>query len=215
MQCNRLWLGLIGLAIFGGQSAEAQLFPNMWIRRQRPDPSSESPIYKMNRDQFYGLHPTEWRRFPTGWGLTNPEAINRDEMAASVVKEARLKGELSLSQTNEIVKLNKQDQKSALKHIQELPVREIKKFVKLAKAQGVQEAISATPNVPFQKEFQEIDMGLKKLIKKFKQFQMEGIDVASFPDETQELFGELMKFSDADNFSSHSRDEDRDMDSLQ
>ena len=78
MQRNRLWLGLIGLAIFGGQSAEAQLFPNMWIRRQRPDPSSESPIYKMNRDQFYGLHPTEWRRFPTGWGLTNPEAINRD-----------------------------------------------------------------------------------------------------------------------------------------
>ena len=33
MQRNRLWLGLIGLAIFGGQSAEAQLFPNMWIRR--------------------------------------------------------------------------------------------------------------------------------------------------------------------------------------
>lgn len=89
MQRNRLWLGLIGLAIFGGQSAEAQLFPNMWIRRQRPDPSSESPIYKMNRDQFYGLHPTEWRRFPTGWGLTNPEAINRDELMQQVSKEVK------------------------------------------------------------------------------------------------------------------------------
>ena len=51
------------------------------------------------------------------------EAINRDEMAASSVKDARLKGELSLSQTNEIVRLNKEDQKAALEHIKELPVR--------------------------------------------------------------------------------------------
>ncbi len=141
------------------------------------------------------------------------EAINRDEMACAVVKEARLKGELSLSQTNEIIKLSKTDQKTAMKHIQELPVREIKKFVKIAKAQGVEEAISATPNLPFQKEFQEIDMGLKKLIKKMKQLQLEGIDLGSFPDETQELFGELVKFSDEKHFSHQSND--RELDSLQ
>nr|MBA2405619.1 hypothetical protein [Bdellovibrionales bacterium] len=135
------------------------------------------------------------------------------EMASAVVKEARLKGELSLSQTNEIIKLSKTDQKTAMKHIQELPVREIKKFVKIAKAQGVEQAITATPNLPFQKEFQEIDMGLKKLIKKMKQLQLEGIDLASFPDETQELFGELIKFSDENHFSHQS--EDRELDSLQ
>ena len=143
------------------------------------------------------------------------EAINRDEMASSVVKEARLNGELSLSQTNEIVKLNKEDQKVAMKHIQELPVREIKKFVKIAKAEGVQKAINATPNLPFQKEYLEIDSGLKKLIKKFKQLQLEGIEMSDMPSETQDLFGELMKFSDGDNFSSRSRDEDMEMDSIQ
>ncbi len=143
------------------------------------------------------------------------EAINRDEMASGVVKEARLKGELSLSQTNEIVKLNKEDQKKVISHLKDLPVREIKKFVKIAKTQGVDEAITATPNLPHQKEFQEIDMGLKKLIKKFKQLQIEGIEISSFPEETQELFGELVKFSDEDNFPSHHRDQELEMDSLQ
>jgi ParB family chromosome partitioning protein len=144
------------------------------------------------------------------------EAINRDEMASSVVKEARLNGELSLSQTNEIVKLSKDDQKVAMKHIQELPVREIKKFVKIAKAEGVQKAINATPNLPFQKEYMEIDSNLKKLVKKLKQLQLEGIELTDMPDETQELFGELMKFSDGDSFSSRSnREDDMDMDSMQ
>jgi ParB family chromosome partitioning protein len=130
------------------------------------------------------------------------EAINRDEMAASSVKDARLKGELSLSQTNEIVRLNKEDQKAALEHIKELPVREIKKFVKIANAEGVQKAIKATPNLPNQKEFLEIDMGLKKLIKKFKQLQIEGIELSEFPEETQELFGDLVKYADEENFVS-------------
>ncbi len=141
------------------------------------------------------------------------EAINRDEMASSVVKEARLNGELSLSQTNEIIKLSKSDQNSAMKHIQELPVREIKKFVKIAKDQGVERAIKSMPNQPFQKDFLEIDSALKKLIKKFKQLQLEGIEVSSFPDETQDLFSQLMKYSDDEHFSTHSVE--RELDSLQ
>lgn len=143
------------------------------------------------------------------------EAINRDEMAASVVKEARLKGELSLSQTNEIVKLNKEDQKKVISHLKDLPVREIKKFVKIAKTQGVEEAITATPNLPHQKEFLEIDMGLKKLIKKFKQLQIEGIEISNFPEETQELFNELVKFSDEESLPTYQRDQEHEMDSLQ
>lgn len=142
------------------------------------------------------------------------EAINRDEMASSVVKEARKNGELSLSQTNEIVKLNKEEQDEAIEHLKELPVREIKKFVKIAKVQGVDKAIAATPNLPHQKEFQEIDMGLKKLIKKFKQLQIEGIEVSDFPEETQELFGDLVKFSDGSYMGSNN-DDDMEMDSIQ
>ena len=142
------------------------------------------------------------------------EAINRDEMAAPVVKEARKNGELSLSQTNEIVKLNKDEQLAAIEHIKELPVRDIKKFVKIAKSQGVHQAISATPNLPYQKEFQEIDMGLKKLIKKLKQLQIEGIDISDLPLETQALFENLVTFSTGSNYS-HSSQDNNDRDSLQ
>ncbi len=142
------------------------------------------------------------------------EAINRDEMAAPVVKEARRNGELSLSQTNEIVKLDKKDQLEAIDHIKELPVREIKKFIKVAKAQGVKEAIKATPNLPYQKEIQEIDMSLKKLIKKMKQLELEGMELSSFPESTQELFQDLMKFSQFDGYSS-SKEDSQEYDSLQ
>lgn len=133
------------------------------------------------------------------------EAINRDEMAASVVKEARKNGELSLSQTNEIVKLNKEEQEEAIEHVKELPVREIKKFVKIAKAQGIHKAIAATPNDPNQREFQEIDQALKKIIKKFKQLQIEGIEVTDFPEETQDLYNELVGFA-SDSYSPVGRD---------
>lgn len=119
------------------------------------------------------------------------EAINRDEMASPVVKEARKNGELSLSQTNEIVKLKKEEQEEAISHIKELPVREIKKFVKLAKTHGVQEAIMATPAQPNQKDFQEIDSALKKAIKKIQQLRIEGMDVEDFPEETQKLLAGL------------------------
>lgn len=141
------------------------------------------------------------------------EAINRDEMAAPIVKEARKNGELSLSQTNEIVKLNKDEQLKAIDHIKELPVREIRKFVKMAKAHGVEEAIERTPNDPNMKEFMEIDSNLKKLIKKFKQLQIEGISFNDFPEETQKLFGELTSLTDESFMPVNGSD--MEMDSLQ
>ena len=128
------------------------------------------------------------------------EAINRDEMAASVVKEARKNGELSLSQTNELVKLKKEEQELAIDHIKEMPVREIRKFVKIAKVKGIEEAIGQTPNLPHQKEFLEIDQTLKKLIKKLKQLELEGINFEALPEETQGLFQDLMALSDTNSF---------------
>ena len=124
------------------------------------------------------------------------EAINRDEMASPVVKEARKNGELSLSQTNEIVKLKKEEQDLAIEHIKELPVREIKKFVKVAKVQGVEKAIHATPNLPHQKDYQEMNQALKKILKKIKQLKLEGIEVSDFPDETRELIEQMSEAMD-------------------
>lgn len=120
------------------------------------------------------------------------EAINRDEMASGVVKEARKNGELSVSQTNEIVRLSKEDQEEAIEHIKVMPVKDIKKFVKLAKAEGIDRAIAKTPVDPRQKEFQDFDGLLKKVIKKLKQFEIEGITSGELPDVTQDLLLDLM-----------------------
>lgn len=123
------------------------------------------------------------------------EAINRDEMASDAVKDARHAGELSISQTNEIVKLSKADQKKSLNHIKTLPVREIKSFVKLAKTQGVEEAMKNSPKLPHAREFNEIEMTLKRLQKKLKQLELEGIALEHFPLTTQKVFHEVMKFT--------------------
>ena len=128
------------------------------------------------------------------------EAINRDEMASKAVKEARKNGELSLSQTNEIVKLKKDEQQKSLAHLISLPVREIKKFVKIAKTQGVEEAIKETPSTPHAREFQEIEVTLKKLLKKLKQLDIEGIALSDLPSDTQTIFFEVMSFSGDEGF---------------
>jgi ParB family chromosome partitioning protein len=141
------------------------------------------------------------------------EAINRDEMASPIVKQARKNGELSLSQTNEIVKLKKDEQEVAIEHIKELPVREIKRFVKMAKTQGIQKAITETPSVPFLREFQDIDSSLKKLIKKMKQLKLEGIVTDNFPEETQKLIKELTDISSVRKH--YERESGYEMDSLQ
>lgn len=120
------------------------------------------------------------------------EAINRDEKAAPSVKEARKNGELSVSQTNEIVRLSRKDQEDAIDHIKEMPVKDIKKFVKIAKAEGVDRAIAKTPVDPRQKEYQDFDQLLKKVLKKLKQFELEGMTSGDLPDVTQDLLLELM-----------------------
>jgi len=143
------------------------------------------------------------------------QAIKRDELASSVVKEARRNGELSLSQTNEIVKLKKEDQSTALDHVKELPIREVKKFVKLAQSQGVAEAIKSTPHKPYQREFQEIDSSIKKILKKLKQLQLEGFEFSHFPEETQKLIQELQGLW-AETYSiGHSENQNWENDSLQ
>jgi ParB family chromosome partitioning protein len=119
------------------------------------------------------------------------EAINRDEFSSKEVKEARIKGELSIGQTNEIVKLKKEDQTKAIEHIKNLPIREIRKFVKTAKAEGINQAIGSTPQIPNQKDFQEIESLLKRLHKKMKQLQLEGIETLDYPQNILELMEEL------------------------
>lgn len=128
------------------------------------------------------------------------EAINRDEMASTDVKLARQKGELSISQTNEIVKLTKDEQKKSLAHIKTLPVKDIRKFVKEAKANGVEEALQGSRRSPHAREFNEIDLILKKLFKKLKQLEIEGITPEHFPSSLKSSFSNVIKLMDEEVF---------------
>jgi hypothetical protein len=56
--------------------AQAQLFPNQQIKRERVPCCQEDPVYGIYRRQYYGYFPTCWRRFPPGWGCPSPEAPN-------------------------------------------------------------------------------------------------------------------------------------------
>ncbi|WP_435010154.1 hypothetical protein P12x_001384 [Tundrisphaera lichenicola] len=71
----------IGLLFILPAMAEAQLFPNLSIRRQREPRAAEPPFYAQVRRDYYGYFPTCWSRFPEGWACPcpNPELPNAAE----------------------------------------------------------------------------------------------------------------------------------------
>lgn len=123
------------------------------------------------------------------------EAIRRDEAAGEEIKGARARGELSLSQTNELVKLEKKDQARALAAVKNRPVREIKKLVKLAKTKGIDQAIEEMPEEPHAREFREIETNLTKLCRLLKRYQLEGLDFDLMPAKTRALFNEFSELA--------------------
>ncbi len=54
--------------------AQAQLFPNRAIRRERPPCSSEPPFNAMVRKDYFGYYPTCWSKFPAGWACPCPNS---------------------------------------------------------------------------------------------------------------------------------------------
>lgn len=58
--------------------AQAQLFPNIYIQRERTPCPNEPPFYAHVRQNYYGYFPTCWRKFPQGWGCPcpNPEVVD-------------------------------------------------------------------------------------------------------------------------------------------
>ena len=65
-------VSLSGLA----HAQQSGLFPLHPIKRERVPCPNEDPVYKLYRYQYFGYHPTVWRRFPEGWGVPSPEAPN-------------------------------------------------------------------------------------------------------------------------------------------
>ena len=83
MQLSRKRIGKwswLGLALVMGlpSLADAQLFPNRTITRERQPCATEPPFYSTVRRNYYGYYPTCWSKFPDGWGCPcpNPELPN-------------------------------------------------------------------------------------------------------------------------------------------
>lgn len=67
-------LGVLATCLLATSAAEAQLFPNLPIRRERVPCPEELPVYGLYRNKYYGYYPTCWRQFAPGWGCPNHEA---------------------------------------------------------------------------------------------------------------------------------------------
>jgi hypothetical protein len=77
-----LVLAVLTLVVSLPELARAQqtgLFPNAPIRRQRVPCDQQDPIYNTIKYQYFGYHPTAWRRFPAGWGYPSPEKPDRQK----------------------------------------------------------------------------------------------------------------------------------------
>lgn len=97
-------------------------------------------------------------------------AIKRDALASEKVKQARIEGEVSASQVNEIIKLDEKDQEEILPFVKEKTVKEIRTIVDDAKTIGLMEAIKKDrEKVVLPKELKELlktATKMKKIISK-------------------------------------------------
>lgn len=69
------WVWAIAMIVGLPAIADAQLFPNLNVRRQRPACVQEPPFNAHVRRDYFGYYPTCWSRFPAGWACPcpNPE----------------------------------------------------------------------------------------------------------------------------------------------
>lgn len=103
-------------------------------------------------------------------------AIKRDELAAEAVKKARSMGELNASQTNEIIKLDKEEQEKILPLITDKTVKEAKKIIQAAKQGGVEAAVEETESmIPLPKEYVQLKSPLKRVNKNLSRILLEGL----------------------------------------
>lgn len=101
-------------------------------------------------------------------------AIKRDELASESVKQARSQGELNASQTNEIIRLDKDTQKEILPLIADKTVKEAKKIIKAAKVGGIDAAHEeAEQLIPLPKEYTLLKSPLKRINKNLSRILLE------------------------------------------
>ncbi len=106
------------------------------------------------------------------------QAIKRNVKSSDEVKAARGAGEVSASQVNEIIKLDKEEQKKVLPYIKDRPVKDVRKLVDSVKSKGLETAIkTALEKKHLPKEFTQLNVQVKKCNKMISKLVIENFDV--------------------------------------
>lgn len=90
-------------------------------------------------------------------------AIDREERASGKVKGLRAHGELNASQTNEIIKLSKEDQEHVVELVKDKSAKEVKDLVTNINKNGLQSAVNELVNSPgLPKEYKSLKTLLQR-----------------------------------------------------
>lgn len=117
-------------------------------------------------------------------------AIDREEKSSDTVKKLRNYGELNASQTNQIIRLKKDEQEKAAEYLKDKSAKEVREFVEKAKSKSVEEALlEAKLNPPLPKEYQSLKTLIKRTNKVLAKLLLE--DVAANSEEVSEILDQI------------------------
>lgn len=103
-------------------------------------------------------------------------AIDRDANSSKLVKELRAHGELSATQVNELIKLDKEDQDKVVELVADKPAKAIKSLVKIAQESNIDNAIEEVVYAPqLPSEYISVQMLTKKMNKMMGKILLEEI----------------------------------------
>ena len=122
-------------------------------------------------------------------------AIKRDANSSNTVKEMRKHGELSASQTNELVRLEPEEQDRLIPHIQHRPVREIKEIIKTIKNEGLDRGVDlANTMETLPREFSQLRAFTRKMNKTIGKIIAE--DITYEGDEAEKIYRQVQLLKD-------------------
>lgn len=122
-------------------------------------------------------------------------AIKRDELSSEAVKRAREQGKINASQTNEIIRLDKEKQEQVLKLVEGRPAKDIKKIVEAVKQGGLEGGLEQAEQLqPMPREYKELKAAIGKMNKSLSKILLE--DIEYFGPEKNLIWRELRKLQD-------------------
>ncbi len=107
-------------------------------------------------------------------------AIIRDVLSSQNVKDARQHGELGASQTNEIVKLSKEDQDKLLPLAKDMTAKKLREVVNLVKVDGLEETLEKVlAEEPMPREYEQLLSAAKRFNRLCSKIVTENLACAS------------------------------------